>query len=285
MKLLHIILPAFTTFSCVRKAPPEEPPKTPYTFDEVADRVIGMMDNGWVVSRWDGTQEAYGQGDSLIFTGIALGVLDCARAKAPEDALLKMLTENHGALERHPSLPNDWSLDGALGLYYGISTHVKKCPGSVESWRAVWPEHMAAVTLPPYFWAVQHQVAADLGLEAQPTAEDRGALGAELAGWGLAVVSQRAAAYRLHLAFLAFSVVDAPKGKDNFCQAVAEAKMPLLEHFCGRSGLSDWVAAFQYDVWQYAHQRSPVWEGTPDGRPGLHQPGLDYLIAVNALSP
>ena len=76
--------------------------------------------------------------------------------------------------------------------------------------------------------------------------------------------------------------IAAPNGKSVFCGFVVKAKMPLLEQFCGRSGLKDWVLGFQPNVWEYAHQRSPVWE-RPDGRLGLEMPGLDYLVALRML--
>lgn len=67
--------------------------------------------------------------------------------------------------------------------------------------------------------------------------------------------------------------------------------MPVVEHFCGRPGLQAWIDAFSFNTWEYAHQRSPVWE-TPDAsrivngaRVPVETAGLDLLFALRLLYP
>lgn len=172
-------------------------------------------------------------------------------------------------------------MDGALGLYYGVWSRVKRC--NSRTWSELITQHAQVVPLPPKFDVVRNQLLFDLGAGDEPSAEDRGALGAEIAGWALADVAQAQVGYRLHLGYLALAHVDAPRGKVAYCEAVKPAKMPLLEHFCGRGSLGSWAQDFRYDAWEYAFQRSPAWE-SPDGVPGLHTPAVDYLLAAELLS-
>lgn len=275
-----VILCLFSLIACGHKPPTDPPhPTFPIPISEAIARFSSMADAGWVVSRWDDGR-AERVGDSLIWTGIAMAALPCADGEPYEAALQQMLTSTGGHLYRHPSLPSEWSLDGALGLYYGVSERVKRCNSA--TWGPLMVQHAAAVELPPRFDVVRSALIAELGAGPAPSEHDRGELGTEVAAWALADVVTRSAAFRLHLGFLALSVVDAPKGKAAFCGAIGRAKMPLLDHFCGKGGLAEWTAAFHYDAWEYAHQRSPAWE-TPDGAPGLHTPALDYLLAYQLL--
>ncbi len=257
-------------------------PASVSTYAQAADRLMTMLDSGWVVSRWpDGT--IADQGDSLIFTGIAMGALDCARGAVPEAALATMLRENHGIPYRHPTIKGEYSLDGLLGLWWGISERTKRCPESRPLWTALLPEHAQAISVEPFFGFVLQQVMADLGLGEAPNVTDRGRLGAAVSAWAIGTVGSRAASYRLHLGYLALSVVDAPKGKGTYCEAVKDAQIALIENFCGRPGLAAWADAFAYNRYVYAFQRA-AWEA-PDGRPSLETPAIDLLMALLVLYP
>lgn len=258
-------------------SPPPDLPKS-LTYEEVADRALEMADSGWIVSRYDdGSAEHLG--DSLLWTGLAMGSLDCTRGTIPEQALQTMIKEHGGIAYRHPSLPDEISLDGLLGLWWGISERTRLCPESRGGWIALLPEHAAKTTVEPFFHTVLDQVMADLGLGAAPSESARGRLGAEVATWAFATVADHAAGFRLHLGFLTLSVVAAPKGQANYCGTVQHAKIALLEDFCGRDGIKAWLEGFEYDVWEYQFQRA-IWE-SPDGKPGLHTPAIDWLMAAH----
>lgn len=263
----------------------------PVPYEIAAERAIEMSSPaGWMVNRLDAGQ-VWEPGDSLLFTGIALGVLNCTDSRLSEDALITMLRETDGELYRHPDLRDrDAAADGALGLYWGVHRHLQKCPESAALWKPAIAAHMPKADryLEGVFGPVLAQVAFDLGLGEQPSETDRGNMGAKMVAWAFGTVQSRAAAYRLHLGYLALSTVDAPHSKAAFCETVRKARMPLLEHFCGRDGLAAWARDFQFNRWEYAHQRSPAWE-SPDGRgstsdrAAYNSPGLDYLVALDVL--
>lgn len=251
-------------------------------YKATVDRIVSLIDSGWVVSRYkDG--RAKDQGDSLLFTGLAMGAMPCSQGAAQEAALLKMLDEKHGGVYRHPSIPDDYSLDGLLGLWWGINNRTKRCPDSKDIWAKILPQHAAAVAIEPFFYTVLDQVEANLGIAPEPTLSQRGDLGAAVGAWAMGVVSQRAAAYRLHLGYLALSIVKAPKGEAVFCEAVKDAKIALIEHFCGRSGLDAWIHNFAFNRYVYAFQRA-AWEDA-DGREDVDTPGVDLLVALSIMYP
>lgn len=259
--------------ACHKSNSSTDPLPTPDRFLEIQDRALKMSDNGWVVSRGTaGTAEH--KGDALLWTGLALGTMNCEYDQPVKDALIKMLTDTAGGLYRHPDIPDEWSIDGAIGLYWGLSHRVALCHDA-DDWKDLFSLHMEKVALPPYFDVMRQTVAAQLGLATNPDTNSRGRLGAEVAAWAISTVSQKAAAYRLHLGFLVLDVVDAPKGAGAFCAVVDVAKIPLIEHFCGRPSLDAWLQDFQYNLYEYRHQRAD-WEG-PDGQ-GLETPAIDYLI-------
>lgn len=256
-------------------------------FDETADRLVGMLDSGWVVSRWaDGTAEH--TGDSLLWSGMALGVLDCARGAAVEEALLAMLQESGGRLYRHPSeKERATSLDGHLGLLWGIAHRAGHCPESLERWRGAFPVYLEAADSPMVypFTKVREAVAARLGLGAGP--ENLGALTDVVAGWAALVNASHAAGYRIHLGLLSLEAVEASgfsvpsDGREKFCAATRGAGLLTTEHYCTRGNLAAWLARFFYDEFEYRFQRA-VWE-SPDGRAGLSTPALDRLVALRVL--
>jgi len=299
----HAIILALAAILACESAPERAEPQAPAdpqvkAFEHASERLVGMLDShGFLVSWWEGGTPAH-EGDSLLWSSMAMGVLPCEKAEGVEAALLKMVQDLGGGLHRHPSLPAAVSLDGALGFWWGVAHRVARCPEAKALWVEAFGEHVAftaARRLNPSsdvefiapFLAVRNAVGSMLGLTEAPSASEIDGLAKLLAGWAFTVKTQHAAAYRIHLGLLSLQAVEASgvsvpsSGRDAYCAATEGVDMPTVDDWCGRGDLAAWAAAFQFDAWEYRFQRAK-WE-SPDGKPGLHTPGLDYIVAMRAL--
>jgi len=269
------------------EAPPKEAPLSPDTDIAAlkADAELRLLEMtepyGWVVSRWsDGRIEH--TGDSLLWTGMAMGVLDCERGSVPEKALLDMLEETGGYAYRHPrEAARKPSLDGHLGLYWGIAHRVSRCPASAQVWRRALTTHKP-VNVNALFTKVLDSVKFQLGLATSP--KGTATLTDSIAAWAYGVVLTKASGYRIHLGFLSLETLEATgaglpaSARSKFCSATTGATMATVDHWCGRGDLPAFIQGFQPNAWEYAPQRAS-WE-SPDGKPGLETPGLDLIVAL-----
>jgi hypothetical protein len=253
-------------------------------FNAASERAVDMTSPlGWVVSVWDDGKITH-TGDSLLWTGMAMGVLDCARGDVVERALLTMLLENGGRVYRHPSeAGREPSLDGHLGLYWGISERVRRCPYALPTWQAAIAQH-EPTGLPLPFDDVLDSLRYQLGLDSKPGVE---ALQVAVYSWAYAVVAKKAAGYRIHLGLLTYEILESTgvgvsdHARDTFCSAAKPAGMTTVEHYCGRGDLKGWADGFTFNAYEYAHQRAR-WE-SQDGKPGLATPAIDLLVALRKL--
>jgi hypothetical protein len=277
-------------------------------FDHAEGRLVSMLDGGWVVSRSPDGSVAH-QGDSLLFTGIGLGDLDCARGAALETALQAMIVGTDGKLYRHPSLPDAVSMDGAIGLYYGIAARIARCDGARSSWSALLAEHpafwsdplnaAAGVDLPLGFKYVRSLLGFRLGLQTEPDQDDLRELEKDAVAWTAVVKVAKAAAdlrrrvglpaedpaaYRVHLAQRALATVEelggavSQQGRNDLCGASSGMGLIGVDYWCGRGGADEFIAGFQENEWEFRLQRAK-WE-EPDGQ-GLQTPGLDLIDAMH----
>lgn len=262
--------------------PPAEPERV--LFDHAADRLVGMLDRGFVVSLWEDGRVEH-KGDTAIFSGIALGTLDCPRGALVEAAWLDMLRANDGLICRHPDLcgVKDPLLDSHLGFYWGVANRIKRCPESLETWREAFATHEPQ-NVPEAFDVVRGAVRSALGLGASPDRGRVGRLMGLVAGWAAVVHASKAAGYRVHLGLLSAETLEASgveisaSERDFFCAASDGMDLGTVDHWCGRSKLREFISAFQFDAWNYRHERAR-WE-SQDGKPGLKTPGLDLLVAL-----
>ncbi len=235
---------------------------------------------GFIVSR-DSAGNYEHTGDSLLWTGLALGLLPCDKyTQFIEVGLLQMLAKNGGHLVRHP-IDLSESDDGKFGVYWGLKRYIHNCNTKVN-WTALLQEHRTTVgaNLHPMIDDILH----DLGAKPALTDLTRGAVGDVVTGWAVTDVATQAAAYRLHLGFLVLDQIGGAGAKQKFCTAVKDANMELLNAYCGDpTDLAAFVTYFKHDEWEYKLQRSPVWESAPDGN-GLSTPGLDLLMAEDFLA-
>lgn len=232
-------------------------------------------DGGWVVSRGANTN----QGDSLLFTGLAMYALPCDAGATPADAIATQLAT--GAPVRYPGNTDAVSFDGLLGMLRGITARVTRC-GEASRWAPLL-RTAKLDGLPVGFDYVRAKVLAKLGLSGEPDAAWDAKMEAEAASFAGGAVTARAGCFRVHLALLALQTTEelggtvSTLGRDAFCAATRGARIETVEHYCGRSDLTSYLDGFQENVWIYQHQRCPAFE-TPDAA-GAQEPGLDYLVA------
>ncbi len=253
-------------------------------YHEVSERLGGyFLDRGFVVSRTtDGARE--GKGDSLLFTGLALYALDCKAGVPLADGLAKMFEVTEGGAYRHPDLASEEvSLDGLLGLYRGIHKRVAHC-GEKDLWAPLMRNHRVkmAGNLPAEFNLVAAMLGYKLGLNDVPDLRRVENLALEVNAWAVLVKARKAACYRIHLGLLSLQamvemgVPISDKARGTFAEITNGLGMPTIDHFSGRSGLEDWLHGFQYNIYEYRHQRCQAWE-QPDGG-DLLRPGVDFLV-------
>lgn len=283
MRLLngHAIIFALVVTAC-GKADPERPPAVPSDHvaalvEEAETRILSMSDPvGWVVSRWVEDGRVEHTGDSVLFTGIALGASSCETGDVHEAALLAMLQETGGTVYRHPSQrERQPSLDSHLGLWWGISERVERCPASRDKWASAMAHHKP-LNVPGVFDVVLDALFHKLGLAPAPSSGSLRDLEVVMAGWAHLVVATRSAGYRIHLGLLALETAGA--GRDAFCGATEGAGLLTVDHFCGRDDLQAFVSGFEWNQYEYRFQRAH-WE-SPDGKEGLDTPGLDLRVAL-----
>jgi hypothetical protein len=208
-----------------------------------------------------------------------------------------MLQLSGGQLFRHPSLTDKVSIDGALGLYFGLSLSLDKCQDGIE-WGHLIALHREFLQshdyrfnfeddaqLVPEFDYVLDLLSAHYGLAPKPSQSRGRNLEAEVSLWAYGVKAKHEGCYRAHLGWLTLRSLEAfgelsDGGRQDFCRATNGLNLPIIDHWCGRTDIKDWLAKYTPNVWGYAHQRCPQWD-SPDGK-GREQPGLDLLVALKA---
>ncbi len=276
--------------------PADPPPDILGLYSEASGRLESMSSSGWVISR-DNVGGGEHLGDSLIWTGLSLYALPCDRLEDPSLALSSMIGETSGQFYRYPSLKDQVSSDGALGVYRGLASLRTRCPDVWNAWRDVFAVHHAhfqatggvlndasGTKLFSEWYFLEAAIAYRYGLAAPPdVAQLRGMEGA-MAAWALAVKTAKSACYRIHLAWLSLVTAEdlgypvSEGGRNAFCSATNGTKLPAVDQYCGRTDLKAFVQDFKYNIYEYAHQRCPDYE-LPDAN-GMNTPALDLLVAL-----
>lgn len=299
--MLAKLLPLALCVACA-KAKPAQPPIDPpleivQQYHDASVRLTSkFLDGPWVVSRGtDGSSQH--QGEALLWSGVAMAALSCEDAAPIALGLADMIKRNGGYLVRYEPLGDyaggrEITLDGAVGLYRGVAAQITRCPMSVPLWRDVLEVHLAAIqggTLNPNAPArlgawkyVASLLGSVLSVCSRPSSTDLGVLKFEIEGWVYGVVQEKAAAYRVNLALLTIQTLEElgqPFSHDGFCVASNGVDIPTVDAFCGRFDIRDYVLHYNYNQWEYRHQRSGNWEPIPDGQ-GLETPGLDLIVGL-----
>jgi hypothetical protein len=292
---------ALCLFACAKPEP--LPPSDPTAeaadaYYSTAERLKEFIDgSGFVVSRFNADGRPEHEGDSLIWSGVALASVPCAVAAPIASGLRDMVATLSGGVYRHPSLPQAISLDGAIGLYYGMADSMKRCgedwgtaADSMEAFAEATGDHLnpsGEVKLYPEFTFARDAVLAMAGARGKPHGSRLASLETQVIAWAKAAKVAKASCFRIHVGWLSLRAAElagysvTPAGKSLFCGLTDGLGLPTIDHWCGREGLLAYLDAFEFDQWEYRHQRCSAWE-TPDGREGLKTPAIDRLAALRA---
>jgi hypothetical protein len=306
MRFLALLL----TLAACAKAP-DKPERLPATdsvrelYDQTADRLMAeFLEDGQVVSRKpDGSPEHVG--DSLIWTGVAIGVLPCHLAEVVADRLALRIRDNGGELVRFEPLPEEYvagreiSFDGVSGVLFGLARYRARCQsdgvdrGFLTARRDYVARndnrihHNVDARIPAEFTFTEQALYHAYGLEGRPHDDRMHVLLLQLAGWTQAVKASRAACYRANLAWMHTSALEAlgysfgAAERGLLCQAAEGLDLPQWEHYCSRSmSLTSFVDAWQFDRAEFQLQRCSWEHEEPRGR---RYPGLDLLLALTEL--
>ena len=284
---------------------PEEEESKP-GFEEIyADLTKDFLHNGLIVSRDNGQPEH--QGEAILWTGIAAGALPCWMARPFMDKISDMSIKNGGYFERTEPLgeyvDRPINFDGMSGVYFGYAGFISHCeiyPALVDSWgkhRKYLSDNgdrlhpNTSEKYPNVFDSVVQAIDYRLGLRSSlPNADALKLVSTAASTWATGVVLSQSACYRIHLSFLQLKALDymgVGTGRDSFCRATGKAgdpsqtaiDIPLIDHYCGRDGLKNYLDNFLSNQWEYRFQRCGAWE-TPDGN-NIATPGLDFLVGYS----
>lgn len=260
------------------------------------DRLLGsFLENGFVVSKED--NQSVDQGDSLVFTGMALSSLSCEKIEPILHGLEQMQDHFGGYLVRFDPLPREYiesrnyiSRDGATGLLYGLVRVLKRCPNQaarISSIKKKWQEavgnsfllhpNSTAVITPSFrtFWKVGHGIGiSDLEYEEYILST---LFTAQL------IQSNKSSCYPIHLETiqnLTFEEMGKPifkRNKDQFCKITNNMGLMLTDWYCGRNikELKSWLQDPNKSPNFYMHQRCS-WEQV-DGLNKL-SPRVDFIV-------
>jgi len=270
--------------------------------NELRARLVGkFLDDGYVVSREaDGSPQH--QGDSLIWSAIAMGILPCGQGAATTNAILDSVKKNDGRLIRIEPLPasyegNETSRDQVTGALLGFVLRDERCPQDREALRSAWGRHHDFVLrhggrlheggnpnfyMNPAMRFLWDLVSHHFGHGDEPGKVAKAAFESGIIISSTATDLQESACYPVHLSTL-MMITAARLGRPvthltrrEFCHQTRGMELPLTEWFCDRGSPETYLASFQPNQWEYRHQRCK-WE-SPDGKPGKQTPALDFLM-------
>ena len=104
--------------------------------EELEQRLMSsfLTENGYVVSYNKETGKAAKEGDSLLFTGLAMGVARCDRSKALFEAVKETFDKGDGEFIRIDPLPQSYidendptSRDMEIGILFGLVFYYERC--------------------------------------------------------------------------------------------------------------------------------------------------------------
>jgi len=308
LRLLGIIC-AITILSCQKPKekdpekyllPPSNVSEYEGKYKEIKERLFDrFLSDGYVISRLNDTP--YHLGDSLLWTGILLASLDCEEVEKSFNGLTRSLDEHDGFFVRFLPLPAEYvggrevSWDGEVGAMFGWASLWRRCPSFHSQLREYWEKHKNSVEnanelypdtdarLVSGFRVPFDSISNKLGFNSNVSNIRMATLGFIMDRWTKLIVATKASCYRIHLmtiTALTQDLIDRPipsLWKNRFCNNTNGLGLELTDLYCNRSNFKEFFEEFEYNRWEYKHQRCRQWE-TPDSKEGLETPAIDYLI-------
>jgi len=260
-----------------------------------------FLQKGYVVSRHkDGSAEH--EGDSLLWSSIAMGILPCGSGAPIANAIRDSMDRHDGRLIRIDPLPasykgNETSRDQVTGALLGFVLRYERCPAERNALRAAWAKHHRFVEkhdgrlheggnpnfyMNPAMKFLWDLVSWKLGSGSEPGSVAKAAFESGVMISSTATDFQESACYPVHLSTL-MMITSARLGRPvthltrrEFCHQTRGMGLPLTEWFCDRGTPETFLASFELDQYEYRHQRCD-WESA-DGSPNKRTPALDFLI-------
>jgi hypothetical protein len=288
-------------FACGKSKPVDKVDPTDQSqsqFAKYQSRLLGeFLTDGFVISK-EQNGSPTDQGDSLLFTGLTLGVLDCEKTGFLLAPIERMQDNFSGYLVRIDPLPEEYRLngntisrDGATGALYGLQLAKRRCTALTDRidhilarWKdavgnslVLYPRSLAGIITPSFrtYWKVAHGIGiSDIEYEEYIVA-------------GLTTIafikSQKSACYPIHLQtiqHLTFEIMGKPifkRNKDEFCALTKGLGLMLTDWYCGRNGddLKSWLSNPDQSKHVYMSQRCTWENGDADDK---LSPRVDFLV-------
>jgi hypothetical protein len=299
--MLHswIFILVFSFFSCEKNRPIKSKPQPKPKIEQAIERLFdkNILNDQIVSIAKDGS--AHGFGDSLLWNGIAIGVLPCDLARPMIEKLREMQEAHYGYLVRYHPLPkkfkettNQVSFDGLTGVLYGLNRYYDKCdpvlPAKIISdlyvnlksadW-IVYPGHSRPNVDSKIYGPIRYTIkltAHRLAGFERPSFAEKVLFENAMVAWVYGTMVTKGYCFRAHLANLHLLLIEeSKKTRSLFCQHTKQMDLPLTDWYCGREKYKKWYQNYLYDVHEYRHQRCH-YEGQ-DGN-GYIRPTLDYIF-------
>ena len=299
--MLRFLLITLLLLSACKKAKEISPNDTPspslFELSEAKLMDIFRSQLGFIVTK-DENGEDIDQGDSLLFTGLAMGVVSCESVGRFIVALEDMQIENSGYLIRFNPIPNSYfvdknmvSRDGATGALFGMIRASQRCPqykAEIESIMLRWhsvvgnavflhPQATKAVMTPTFKSVFDLAVGKGMGK----------------AEYGLLIASDfvtikgikanKLACYPVHLETIEFLIMEMRgvylenADKVKWCDITSGMGLMLTDWYCDRNlaSIKSWLNEPDKSPNVYMHQRC-TWE-SPDLKNSI-SPRVDFLL-------
>lgn len=265
-------------------------------FDKMASTLVirlqlEHLEFGYVVSRDGFNGPAAHEGDSLLWSGLALALLPCEAGKEIFDSLYLSVKMGDGELVRFPGLNQRPSRDAAIGFLFGMAFRAINCPADYFEAREAVELHLHYVARHngklspsgPELTSVTrytYQKVAEYLEITTGTKSDKLSFELGVMAGARAIKAQKSAGYPVHLSTLQILLLDkigkgiTNNGKGWFCDSSKGMGLGLTDLYCDRTSAKLLLEQFSLNEYEYKWQRAR-WE-KPDGH-GLLSPAIDWL--------